>query len=504
MKRYLLGIDVGTSSLKAALLNEDCSIVAFASREYAISYPQENWVEIDAGLLWDTVLVCIRDLRQQQPLENVVGIGFSCMCPGVVALDEQFRPLLNPILYADRRSVEEDAWIKQTVGLDNIFRITANTVMAGAISATTMLWIKRNLPDVYEKTRCFGHINTMLCALLTGEVAIDPSNASYTALYETAADGTWSPMLCEQIGIDIQKLPPIREASEVCGRLICQELIDLGIPAGTPVVIGGADTACTAVACGAIRDGDMFESLGTTSVLTVSIDKPLFCREYINRRHVVAGQWLYQGAMSNVGIALNWCADELCKDLKQESETTDVSIYSLLDREAMASTAGADGILFLPYLTGERCPIWNPNARGVFFGIAATTQRKDLVRAVMESCCYGMRQLIEIAENLTGRTIEKINLVGGGARSSVRAQMKADITGKEIRVLAQKHSAVIGAAMLAGIGIGMFPSAEAATKKLNCVVDKVFVPQTDPNIKAIYNARYQSYIELYDRLKAMF
>lgn len=501
---YLLGIDAGTSSMKAILLNTRGETVSTAHCPYTMAIPQPGWAEMSAEALWNAAVTCVAQLGQEADLGRVAGIGISCMCPGLTALDEHNQPLIDPILYADRRSIAEGEWIRQQVGADKLFSITANGSMAGAISGTSMVWVKRNRPEVYEKTRYFGHINSFLCARMTGNVAIDPSNASYTAMYETAANGGWSEDLCGAIGIDREKLPPILESCQVCGTLIDRTLIEAGLPAGIPVVIGGADTACAAVACGAVRPGDLFESAGTTNVLTLCVDQPLFCREFINRRHAVPGKWIYQGAMSNVGLSQKWCREELCRDLIAQADAQNISIYALLDQEALASTPGANGALLLPYLTGERCPVWDPNAKGVLFGITPCVHRCDLVRATMESCCYGTRQMLEIAEGLTGQHFHSIDLVGGGAASSVWAQIKADITGKEIRILAQKNSAAIGAAVLAGVGAGVFPSVEAGSDLLDRSAEQTLQPTQDTAAREAYAQQYQRYAALYQHLKPLF
>lgn len=218
-----------------------------------------------------------------------------------------------------------------------------------------MLWIKRNHPEIYEKVFYFGHVNTLVAARLTGEFAMDHSNASYTALFETTGGLKGSKHLCETIGIDYNKLPPLKRSEEVVGYLNDAEIIALGIPAGTPVVIGGGDTACASLAVGITDHGDVGESVGPTNVLTTCVDKPRFSRAFIDRCHVVNGTWIYQGALSHTGSSLVWFRDRFCQDLIQRARSGEHggNAFGLMDDEASGSPPGAGGITFLPYMQGE-------------------------------------------------------------------------------------------------------------------------------------------------------
>lgn len=504
MQNYLLGIDIGTGSIKVAVIDENTNMVGIESREYDIIRENDDWAQIDKDCLWERFVSCLQGLFLVQKIDasKIAGIGISCLCPGLTALDENNKVLLDPIIYTDRRSLAEEEYIKRVVGEEKLFSITANNVMAGAISGTSMLWVKNNMPEVYAKTKYFGHVNTMFGALLTGEIAIDYTNASYTALFETAGSKTWSDELCEKIGIDRAKLPPLRKSTDVIGGLISQDLIDIGIPKGTPVVIGGADTPCASITCGVTKHGDACESAGTSNVITICTEKPNFEKGFINRCHVVDGTWIYQGAMSNTGSALRWAREELCKDLKEDAKQQDISTYTLMNNEAAESQVGAGGIVFLPYMAGERCPIWDPYSKGVFFGVTLKTQRKDLIRAIMEGCGYGLRQLCEIAERVTGTSYSEFVSIGGGSKSEVWAQIKADITGRKIVILDIKEAAVIGSALLAGVGVGVFKDIQEASDKVNLKVHKVIEPCSE-NYDA-YDKYYKIYNELYPCIKELY
>ena len=269
---YLLGVDVGTSSIKTVILDSNAKVVA-------------------------------------EETDLIGAISISSLCPGLAAFDAAGKLLVDPIIYSDRRSTQEAEIFREKVGAKRLFEITANSAMAGAMSGTSMLWIKRNLPEIYERTKYFGHINTLMAQKLCGNFAIDHSNASYTLLYETVDRGIWSEELCEKVGIDIEKLPPLHKSTDVVGTLINQELLDLGLLPDTKIVIGGGDTACATLAAGVVKQWDVCESVGTSDVLTVAVEKPLFSPKFINRRHVVDGAWIYQGAMSHTGSSYKWMYD---------------------------------------------------------------------------------------------------------------------------------------------------------------------------------------------------
>ena len=504
MERYLLGLDVGTSSLKTAVIDENGQLISKTMKEYDPVSLYPGWQEISAESIWSAVLWSLREMICEQGVDpsKIAGIGLSCLCPGLVALDAEGKVLHDPIIYSDRRSIEEAETIKQSVGEEYLFYLTANRCISGAMSGTSMLWIKNHCPEIYEKTRYFGHINTMLGARLTGRFAIDYSNASYTSVFETRQGLKWSKTLCSKTGIDYEKLPPLLHSDEVLGGLTNKDLIALGIPEGTPVVIGGGDTACASLAAGIVRNGDVCESVGTTNVLTICVNQPNFSPSNINRCHVVRGTWIYQGAMSHAGGSLRWFRDMFCQDLKEAAEKSGENVFDLMTKAASQSSAGANGVVFLPYMMGERSPVWDSDARGIFFGMSLNTNRGDLIRAILEAAGYGTRQLKEVAEDLTGFQIKQFVSLGGGARSKVWSQIKADILGADIDVLDLNDMAPVGAALLAGVGCGIYKDAVEASGKIEKKLYRRVV--SNKANAAVYEKRYQVYTQLYPRLKDLY
>ena len=495
---------MGTTSIKVAIIDEQARVLGMSSSSYRLITPNQDYAQIDTEDMWRAYLKCIRLLQEGKNIDmsRVAGISISSLCPGLAALGENGEVLTDPIIYSDRRSTEEAEMILEAVGREKLFEITANTAMAGAMSGTSMLWIKRNLPEVYEKTKYFGHVNTLLAQRMSGNFAIDYSNASYTDLFETTGGFQWSEVLCEKIGIDMEKLPPLHASTDVVGGLIHPDLIRMGIPRDTPVIIGGGDTACATLAAGVTKAGQVCESVGTTNVLTICVDQPKFDKGFINRCHVVEGTWIYQGALSHTGASYQWFRDNFCQDLVDRAVGTDKTAFQFMNEEADMAEPGSGGLVFLPYMLGERSPIWDPYARAVFFGISLQTTRKEMNRAVMEGCGYGLRQLSEIAERVTGREIKEFTSIGGGAKSETWAQIKADITGKDIKILDMNDMAPIGAALLAGVGAGIFKDVYEAADKVEKKVYKVI--RSSRAHDDIYNKRYQVYIQLYPQIKELY
>ena len=333
---YLLGVDVGTSSIKVTVIDQEARFVAQESAAYRLINPNQVSIQIDTADMWNAFTGCVGALISKHGVEpgKIKAIGISSLCPGLAAFDADGRVLVDPIIYSDRRSTEEAEIFRQTIGNQRLFEITANSPMAGAMSGTSMLWIKRNLPEIYEKTRYFGHVNTLIAVMLSGNFAIDHSNASYTLLYETAGRGVWSEEICGKIGIDIHKLPPLVKSTDVVGNLIHPVLLAMGLSPETKIVIGGGDTACATLAAGVVKQGDVCESVGTTNVLTVCVEEPKFSPNFINRRHVVDGAWIYQGAMSHTGSSYQWIYDNFYQDYKDYPSVTGKQGMMLMNDDA--------------------------------------------------------------------------------------------------------------------------------------------------------------------------
>lgn len=496
-ENLLLGIDIGSGSVKAALMDSSGAVLAMEKCGHGIETPREGWAEVPIEEIWNNTLVVIRRLLKNFPVQEsrIRGMGLSSLCPGLTPMDGDGKALANSVIYMDARSLEEAEDIRRKVGEEEIFRLSGNMLMPGATSVTSILWFRNHRPDIHKNTACYGHINTFLAKRLTGNFGIDYSNASYTGLFETSGGYRWSLKTLDLLGIDGAVLPPIVPSWRSAGPLSCPEFIAAGVPRGIPVAMGGGDTACSAFAVGVIEHNGVFESAGTTNVITVCSEKPVFDRRFMNRSHVVPGRWLYHGAMSSTGASVKWLRDEVFRIPEDEN-------YELISALVEKAPADEPCPVFLPYMAGERSPVWDPRARGVFFGLSLNTRREQLVRALFEACAFGSRQLLEIVEGMTDSRMEKIMSIGGWSAIDSWNRIKADVTGREIAALDVSEAAVAGAALLGGMASGVFSSFREAADRVPKKCRRVFTP--DSGSREWYDKRYEVYTSLYPRLGELF
>jgi xylulokinase len=331
---------------------------------------------------------------------------------------------------------------------------------------------------------------------------MDWTNASFTGLVNLRTPGEWSPEACEALEFPTRLLPELVAPWEPIGRLSTEAAAELGLGRSVVVVAGAADTACSAYGVGCVNDGEVFESAGTSGVLTVCHARPSGSPLFLNRSHVVPGRWLSHGAMSAAGAAVRWLKDAIFPD--GGSCPREPDDYAWINAEAAKSAVGAGGVVFLPYLLGERTPVWDPDARGAWVGMSVGTGRHDLVRAVLESTGYGMRQMLEIVETQGGLEVGEVLIVGGGARNRFWTQIKADITGKRYRKAGEVQSASRGAAALAAVGLGAHDDVWAASDAMGSPESEPVEPTTDPAVREIYDRRYLVFKGLYPALRQLF
>jgi xylulokinase len=491
-KAYLLGIDIGGTAVKVGLFTFEGTMVGLSRTPCKVVSPHPGWAEVDTD---DWRQAIVKGLAQAttragiSPRE-IAAIGLSNMIASVVPLDGAGHALRNAILYFDQRSVPQAASILRRVSAERISEITGNRVLPGNTAATSMLWIKENEPEVYAQTACFALTNTFIYRWLTGEAAIDWTNAPYTGFlnYRT---GRWEPETLRWWGIDAGLIPPVVPSTRLA-RVTAAAARITGLREGTPVAIGAIDGAAVSLAVGALEPDQVFESCGTSGMVSFSSDSPQIIPEFTNRYHVVPGRWASNGVMSTPGAALQWFRDQLY--LRSDAEAQG-DVYEAMSREAAESPPGANGLIFLPYMMGERSPIWDPHARGVFFGLSLSTTRADLIRAILEGAAYGLRQMFEIAEERLGRRYERVISVGGGAGNRLWAQIKADVWGKAILTPHLQEGACLGAAMVGGVATGLYRDWQAA-------VDRAAVKdgrETHPDgaLYGVYSSYYEVYAALY-------
>lgn len=499
---YLLGIDIGTSGTKTLLIDESGKVLASATDTYPLSTPKPLWAEQDPADWWRATISSIRTVLSTSganPAE-IKGIGLTGQMHGAVFLDERHQVLRPSILWCDQRTGAECEWITETIGRDKVVELTSNPVLTG-FTAGKIVWLRNNEPEVYAKVRKVLLPKDYIRFRLTGEFATEVSDASGTSLFNVTKR-RWADEMLDGAGIPRDWMPKAYESPEITGRITEETAGLTGLKAGTPVVGGGGDQAAGAVGNGVVETGIISSTVGTSGVVFAFADKPVvdpglrvhtFC-------HAVPGKWHVMGVMLSAGGSLRWYRDTFAQAETAEAKASGGEVYDTLSAQVAGVEPGCEGLIFLPYLTGERTPYPDPNARGVFFGITLRHDKPHFVRAVYEGVAYGLRDSFEILGEMQV-PISQVRASGGGARSAVWRQIQADITGREHVLINVDEGPAFGAALLASVGTGVYPSVETACRSTIKVVSS-----TQPDIarKALYDRYYAVYRALYPALKDQF
>ncbi|MEN6358423.1 MAG: xylulokinase [Armatimonadota bacterium] len=501
---YLLGIDVGTSGVKVLLINasRDGEVAATSAKTYPLYTPRPLWSEQEPEDWWQATAAGIREVIQVSGVDpsRIKGIGLSGQMHGSVFLDENNQVIRPAILWCDQRTETECAWITQTVGERRIVEMTCNPVLTG-FTASKIIWLRNNEPESYARVRKVLLPKDYIRFRLTGEFATEVSDASGTALFNVVKRD-WAYELLDAVDIPRQWMPKCYESVEVSGRISAEAASITGLKDGAPVVGGGGDQAAGAVGNGVVEPGIISSTVGTSGVVFAFAEKPVvdpklrlhtFC-------HAVPGKWHVMGVMLSAGGSLRWYRDTFADAEQSVAKSLDIDPYDIMCNQAARVSVGSEGLIFLPYLTGERAPYADPNARGVFFGATLRSDRAHFVRSVLEGVSYGLKDLFGILEDMSV-PITQVRASGGGARSSVWRQIQADITGYDHVTINIDEGPALGAALLAGVGTDIYPSVEDACKSIIQVVDTT---KFDTDANKTYRDYYNVYRSLYASLKDSF
>ena len=497
---YLLGIDIGTSGTKVLAIDETGKVAATASREYGLSTPRPLWAEQNAADWWRATCECCQEIVQTISPDEIAGIGLSGQMHGLVMLDEKHEVLRPAILWCDQRTQAQCDYITETVGLETLVAETCNPVLTG-FTAPKIIWARDNEPEIYDRARMHLLPKDYIRFELTGEFATEVSDASGTLLLNVP-NRQWSDVVTSKLQIDKAHLPKVYESFEVSGVVSEKGAAATGLKQGTPVVGGGGDQAAGAVGNGIVQSGIISVASGTSGVVFAFADKPTvdpalrvhtFC-------HAVPNKWHVMGVMLSAGGSLRWYRDTLAQGEKDIASGMGTDPYDLITQQAATVAAGCEGLVFLPYLTGERTPHPDPNARGAYVGLTLRHSKAHLARAVMEGVAFGLRDSLEILRSMNV-SIGNVRASGGGARSDVWRQIQADVFGVPLSTIGIDEGPALGVALLAGVGANVYGSVEEACSTV------VKVSGTTPNIaadSALYEKQYQVYRALYPALKDQF
>lgn len=456
MTPYLIGIDVGTSGVKSELFDASGRSVTAVLAEYPMLQPENGWAEERCEDWWNAVKKSLQQLCQALPQGGVVaGIGLSGQMHSLVLLDEHCRPLRNAILWCDTRSETECRDIEATVGKDRLLAITGNAALAG-FTLSKLMWVKRHEPQIYEKIAHILLPKDYIRFCLTGVLATDRSDAAGTQLLDIR-ERCWSEELCRVFGIDRAWLPALYESGDVTGTVSGEAAEATGLDRGIPVVGGAADNAAAAVGSGCVLPGRAFLSIGTSGVLylhtgALAVDPAARCHSFCS---AVPGEYYMMGVTQAAGLSLQWVRRQLFPQLQDEAKKAGVSVYAYLDDLARSSQLGANRLLYLPYLMGERTPYLNGDLRGAFFGLSAAHTQADLIRAVLEGVAFSLKNCLSVFQE-NQMVISGLRICGGGAKSEIWRQIFADVLGMPLLYSGQDGGASAGAAIFAGVGAGIY------------------------------------------------
>jgi len=489
---YFIGIDSSTTATKALLMDEKGQIIAVASSEYTFQVPHPLWSEQEAGLWWDATVKSIQKVLQESGVdgESVKGIGLTGQMHGLVLLDKNGEVLRPAILWNDQRTGAQCDEIRSRLGKQKLIDITGNDALTG-FTAPKILWVQQEEPEVYSKVAKILLPKDYVRYRLTGEYAIDRAGGAGTILFDVR-QRTWSEEVAKALGIDMEWLPPTFEGTDITGSISKETAEATGLKQGTPVMAGGGDQAAAAVGTGAVVEGIMSLSLGTSGVVFATTDSVVIESEgrLHSFCHSVPGKWHLMGVMLSAAGSLRWHRDTFAPTMN----------FDDLVQPARDISAGSEGLLFLPYLTGERTPYPDPLARASFVGLTVRHSLPHMTRAVLEGVSFGLRDSMELMKSAGLADVNQIRVTGGGAKSELWRQILADVLGVEIVTVNSREGAAYGAGLIAATGAGVFSDLESACKSVIEITG-----QTSPSdAKDVYNDLYPLYRNLYPALKPSF
>lgn len=497
---YLIGVDIGTSGTKTVLFDGAGTPVASSTVEYPMYQPKNGWAEQRPEDWWDATARTLQEVLQKSGVSknDIKGIGLSGQMHGLVMLDEAGEVLRPSIIWCDGRTVAECEELTQKIGKEWLIELSANPALPG-FTGGKILWVRKHEPQIYENCRHILLPKDYIRYKLTGEFATEVSDASGMNLLDVPKR-QWSDEILGKLEIDRALLPKMYESYEISGRISKQVAEQTGLLEGTPVAGGAGDNAAAAVGTGVVQTGKAFTTIGTSGVIFAHADEVAidpegrvhtFC-------HAVPGKWTVMSCTLAAGLSLKWFRDQFCSAEMEAAAGMGKDPYELMNEQIKRLPIGANKLIYLPYLMGERSPLLNADARGVFFGLSAIHTKYDMMRAVMEGVTYSQRNCLDVLREM-GVSFSEMMATGGGGTSPVWRQMLADVYGCEVSTVASKEGPALGVALLAGVGVGMFGSVEEACAQ---VIQKNTVQQPVEEHSRSYEQYYQLFRNLYPDLKA--
>jgi xylulokinase len=488
-----LGIDVGTGGTRALIVDPDGDVVASATAQHIpFASPHAGWAEQDPEDWWRATIAVVREVLSKSSADEIKAVGFSGQMHGSVLLDQSDEVLRPAIIWCDQRTDYQCKSLTQMIGADRLIELTCNPALTG-FTLPKMLWVRDYEPELWRRLRTVLLPKDYVRLRLSGDRATDVADASGTLLFDVKAR-TWSSEMLSATEIDERLLPRVYESPEVTGSISKAGAEATGLLAGTPIVAGAGDQAAGAVGMGIVRPGTASSTIGTSGVVFAATNQPkldpkgrvhTFC-------HAVPGRWHVMGVTQGAGLSLRWFRDQFGAIGEDGSDS-----YDRLTTEASSVSSGSDGLLWTPYLMGERTPHLDPYARAALVGLTASHTRAHVVRAILEGVAFSLRDTFEIFSEIDVQ-VEEIRLGGGGARSSLWRQIQADVYGQPVNTVAAEEGAAFGAALLAGVGVGVWSSIDAACEAVVRIADRI-----EPNAESVsvLADQYERFKQIYSALK---
>lgn len=489
MTAVLVGIDIGTSSVKASAIDEKGFLLAKSSHPVDTFIPQPGWAEQEPVQWWEAVCLVIRDITRSISPSRIIAVGLSGQCPGHVLVDADLQPLGRAITWNDHRAVEEAQWLRENITDSQAEEWVGSTYLGDpSCPPARLLWLNRHRPDAVKKSISILQPKDFIAMRLTGEIHTDILSAYCLANPQSQK---YDPHYFDKLGFPLEKMPAVLAPAAVAGEVTPMAARQTSLNPSTPVIIGTIDAYCDNLAGGVLTPGRAVDVAGTSEIVSLAVPSKVTSPDVFTVSLDESSDFLCSPLQSG-GNTLSWLADCFYPEFGHAIR------YDLMEQEARSSPPGSSGLVCLPYLDGERAPIWDPNSRGAFLGISASHARKDFTRAVYESIAFAIRHTLEVSESAAGFAAADFVICGGGSRSHFWNQMKADVLQRQVIPTADSQTGCLGAAIIASVEAGMYPNLKEACSSM---IQFNILVEPDPSKKAVYDKAYHLYRDYYPALK---